>query len=177
MADSKKSKSGGNAAGVLGMAIGLLSAAAPIITTIVDKIPTETNGKKESELLVAVPDICMKGFPLTVEQVNEKLLSEGFKMMASEIALKDSHPKYRQCFDHQVVGYMPKGKAKPGTMIDVRYVTQEVIDRSQAMFDEQEKKTAELKAKRVSDRQQRVERVKDGAKKIFSNHGRKEKPQ
>lgn len=173
MAKSDKPKSG-NAAGVLGVAIGLLSAAAPIVTTIVDKLPAKSEDEKATQSIVAVPNLCMKGFPLTVEQAREKLSSEGFKMMANEIALKNAHPKYRHCSDLQVVDYAPKGKARPGTMIDVRYATQELIDKSQKLFEEQEVRKTELKAKRTCNRQRRIEQVREGAKRVFLNHKSKE---
>lgn len=163
MADSKKPKT--NTSGTIGMVIGLIGAAAPIITAALDKIPAKEKPAKLSEPLVIVPDLYAKGFPLTLEQASEKLTSEGFKVISSKMALSDAKPKYRECLDTQVVDSRPKSgtKVKPGTTVIVRYITQEVVDESRRMFDDAEAHKAELRAQKTITRQKQVEQTKEVA--------------
>lgn len=186
MADSKKQK--GNVGGTIGMVIGLIGAAAPIVTAALEKMPVKTEPQKEIEPLVTVPDICEKGFPLTLEQATEKLSSEGFKVIASEMVLNDAKPKYRTCIDTQVVDSRPKSKSKvkPGTTVVVRYISQDVINESRRLFDEAEQNKVEVRAQKTADRQKQIEqtkqvaadvigRTKSSIGRIFTRSGRKEK--
>lgn len=183
MADSQKQNS--NAGNVLGLAIGLISAASPVVIEFIKRFPKES---KADEVLTPVPALYAKGFPLTVEQASIKLSSEGFGVIASELTLREANPKYRECFPMQVVSSDPKShtKKKPGTIVTIRYVTQEVIEESQKLFDEAEKKKADEKGRRLETRQKQVEQVKqkttevvgktrDNFGKIFANRGRKDK--
>lgn len=186
MDDSKKQK--GNISGTIGMLIGLIGAAAPIITTALEKMPAKSEPRQTAESLVIIPDLYTKGFPLTLEQASEKLSSEGFKVISSKMTLKDAKPKYRECIDMQVVDSRPRSraKAKPGTTVIVRYITQDVIDESQKTFYEEERRKLEKKAQRTAGRQKQLEqtkqfaagvinKTKNSAKKMFSRRDRKAK--
>lgn len=186
MADAKKSNN--NVGGTIGMVIGLVSAAAPIITAALDKLPAKDKSTKASEPLAVVPDLYTKGFPLTLEQAKEKLSSEGFGVIASEMTVSNAKPKYKDCIDTQVVDSRPRSgeKTKPGTTVIVRYVTQEVIDESRRLFTELETQKAELRAQKSASRQEKIEqtkqlavdvvgKTKSGVEKIFTRQGRKEK--
>lgn len=168
MADSKKPS--GNVGGTIGMIIGLVSAAAPILTAALNKLPEKSDSV---DILVSVPDLYTKGFPLTLEQATEKLSSEGFGVIASEMVLNDAKAKYRDCIDMQIVDSRPKSreKVKPGTTVIVRYITQDVIDESKRLFVEHERNKAEIRAQKTASRQDKIEKVKSGVIKIFSRKG------
>lgn len=185
MADSKKQSN--NVGGTLGAAIGLISVAAPIVTALLDKLPVKSADNKAIVEKVIVPELYAKGFPLTLDQANEKLTSEGFKMIASKLTVSDAKIKYKDCFDMQVVDSQPKSKTrtKPGVTVIVRYVTQEVIDESKKLCEETEHRKAEEKAQKISKRAEQKNQAKqmvssaiDVSKnrvgKIFVHHGEKE---
>lgn len=175
MAEQKAPKS--NAGGTIGMIIGLVGAAAPIITAALDKLPAKTETPGSAEPLVAVPELYTKGFPLTFEQASEKLSSEGFKVIGSKMLPADAKPKYRDCIDNQVIASRPKSKekVKPGTTVILRYITQEVIDESRRIFTEEERQKNEAKAKKAADRQEKMAKVKETVEKILPHHTREEK--
>lgn len=168
MADSKKSS--GNVGGTIGMIIGLVSAAAPIVTAALNKLPEKSDSV---DILVSVPDLYTKGFPLTLEQATEKLSSEGFGVIASKMVLSDAKAKYRDCIDKQIVDSRPKSreKVKPGTTVIIRYITQDVIDESKRLFVEYERNKAEIRAQKTASRQDKIDKIKSEVTKIFSRKG------
>lgn len=185
MADSKKQSN--NVGGTLGAAIGLISVAAPIVTAVLEKLPAKSADNKAIEEKVIVPELYTKGFPLTLDQANEKLTSEGFKIIASKLTISDANIKYKDCFDMQVVDSQPKSKAKtkPGVAIIVRYITQDVIDESKKLFIEDERRKAEAKAQKLAKRAEQKDqakqvvsdvtgKAKSSIGKIFTHHDRKE---
>lgn len=184
MADSQKKN---NVGGVLGAAIGLISVATPIVTTLLEKLPEKSTESKPDEERAIVPELYTKGFPLTLDQANEKLVSEGFKMIASKLSMNEADIKYKDCFDTQVVDSKPKSKekTKPGTTVIVRYVTQDVITESQRLFSEMERhKMEKHNQKLVKRAEQKVqakqmmvdvaEKTKNNVKKIFIRRDREE---
>lgn len=185
MADSQKKNN--NVGGTLGAAIGLISVAAPIVTALLDKLPVKSADNKVAVEKVIVPELYTKGFPLTLDQANEKLISEGFKMIASKLTVSDAKIKYKDCFDMQVVDSQPKSKTrtKPGVTVIVRYVTQEVINESKKLFEETERRKAEEKAQKILKRAEQKDQAKqmvsdaidvskNGIEKLFAHHGGKE---
>lgn len=95
---------------------------------------------EERKKLVAVPPLYSKDYPLTVEQAVEVLESCGLKATLVKTSLSDANVMYRNCFDGQVIKSQPKTKQKvePGTSVLVKYITQEIIDESLRLFEQQQ---------------------------------------
>lgn len=159
MADSKKQS--GNVGGTIGLVIGLVSAAAPIVTKIIDKYPAKTEATSSEEQVI-VPELCSKKFVLKLEQATELLENCGLKALPVKLSLKDAAPKYKDCLDGQVIASNHKAgsKTKLGETIILQYVTQEVIDESQRIFTESEKRKAAVKEERAAKRSEQIDKAK-----------------
>lgn len=140
-----------NNTGGLATGIALATAILPLVKPAIDTV-TDYAGKaiEERKKLIAVPELYLKGYPLTAEQAIEVLNSCGLKATIIETPLSDANPKLRNCFDGQVVGSEPKAKHKvePGRTISVKCITQKVIEESQRLYEESEIRKAEAKARR-----------------------------
>lgn len=141
----------------VGKVVGVLSAAA-LAGDFVKKLkPVFDVGQDIAENvidtqknLVTVPVLYPKGYKVTVDQAVDALKSAGFTCTLVISSLEDADPKYRTYIPSQVIETNPPSKARveAGTNILVKYITQDVIDESQRMFDEAEaKKAATLQAK------------------------------
>lgn len=157
----KPKKPNGNIGGTLGIVAGIVGAVTPLAVELIDRIP-----KKEdlgpSEELIFMPELCSKKFPLKLDEAKELLESRGLKALPIEVRLRDACPKYKDCFELQVVGSdrKPNSKLKPGDTVIVQYVTQEVINESRRIFEEAEQQKAALKQERAVKRAEQVERAK-----------------
>lgn len=151
MAKGKGKGIGGIIGGALGAAAlnALVPAIEPTINKVVDKVAEEFEKQND---LISVPDTYAKGFPLTINQATDLVLSAGLKATACELTMKEADPKYKDCIESQVVISNPpqRKKVKPGSIVFLKYITQDVIDESQRLFDEQEKQKAEIKAEKAA---------------------------
>ena len=122
---------------------------------IESKIETQSN-------LIEVPQICDKDFPLSLEQAVELLESYGFKVTAVKMQSQNADVKYRQCFDSQVIVSVPKPKQKvsPDTRIILKYITQDIIDESQRLYEVAEQRKNESAEARSIKHAKRKEKVK-----------------
>ncbi len=150
MSEKKNNNAGGIATGIatgVAIAIEILPHVKPVIDTVTDYTNKAIEERKK---LIAVPELYLKGYPLTAEQAIEVLNSCGLKATIVETPLSDANPKLRNCFDGQVVASEPKAKRKvePGRTISVKCITQKVIQESQRLYEESEIRKAEAKAHR-----------------------------
>lgn len=122
-----------------------VASTASVITTILiaampiaDRIIELTRQKETAK----VPDLCKKDFPNTVDQATAKLEKVGLNATACELTLSYADPKYRKCKAFQVVKASPSGgsKIERGGNVDISYVTQEVIDESERLYQEAKKR-------------------------------------
>lgn len=62
----------------------------------------------------------------------------GLKSSTSKLTIKEANPRYKDCFDSQVIGSNPKQGTvvKIGSTVCLRYIPDEVIIESQKIFDE-----------------------------------------
>ncbi len=140
--------------------------AKPAFDTVVHYVSKTIEERKK---LVAVPELYLKGYPLTKEQAVDVLNSCGFKAIFVKANLSEANAKYRNCLDMQVIGSTPKAKhkVKPGSTVYVKYITQEVIDESQRMYELAEKQKAEdkiAKAAKQGQRKEKAQRIMTGAR-------------
>ncbi len=137
----------------------LITLAKPVADTIQDYANKTSEERKR---LISVPELYSKEYPLSVEQAVELLNNCGLKSTLVKTSINDSDIKYRKCFASQVISTKPKGKQKvePGTMILVKYITQEVIDESQRIFDELEARKNEVALQKKNKHLEREQKTK-----------------
>lgn len=166
MSENKPSKSSaGNIATGIAMAASVLPLVKPAIETVKEYSDKIIEDRKK---LVSVPELYSKEYPLSIEQAAEILESCGLKMTTIKTSISDADIKFRNCFDLQVLKTKPKAKQKVerGSRVLVKYITQEVIDESQRMFELSEKHKRELsleKSIRQAKQKEKTKRVIAGA--------------
>ena len=157
---------------------GLGKAAVTIVvttaTTIVTKIVEQVEKKMEDrDKMVKVPELYSPGFPCTLDQVDTVLVSAGFHYVTTAETKPDA--KYHDCIPMQVVSTNPSAHASvlPGSTIQVKYVTQDVIEESKIIFENQQRELAEkkqlkleLKAVRKEKRDQQIEDMRIKVKQL-----------
>ena len=166
MSEKKPSKnSAGNVAAGITMAVSVLPLVKPAIDAVKEYADKTIEDRKK---LVAVPELYSSEYPLTINQAVELLESCELKATLIKTSVLDADIKYRKCFDSQVIKSKPKAKQKVerGTSVMVKYITQEVIDESQRIFELAEKHKSELsleKSIRQIERKEKTKRVVTGA--------------
>lgn len=136
-------------------ALTLVPAIIPTIEKLLDKLP-------DVPVKVEVPQLSYDSDPrLKINEALEALTNSEIKAIPSKLTLKEADPKYKDCFDSQVVGSSLNGKkvAQVGMSVIVKYITQEVIDESQRLFEESEKQKAVEKRVNLKKRKPHVKRA------------------
>lgn len=130
----------------------------PLMPWVADTIPKIMEKQKR---LVSVPELYSKEYPLSAEQAVELLNNYGLKSILVKTSIDDADIKYRKCFASQVISTKPKGKQKvdPGDVVFVKYITQEVIDASQKIFEELDTNKKEIVSQKQNKRLERKERT------------------
>lgn len=137
------------------------------VKTIAYKIADEIHNSKDGT--ITVPDLCRLDFPIDIDTVVSLLRQQGFKTATAELQLKDADKKYKDCIDNQAVEIIPRQgkKVKIGDLIRVRYITAEVINKSQKMFDDAEQELAKLKEEKMAKKLRRKERIKENVSEVI----------
>lgn len=127
----------------------------PAVDKIVDIIQSEKHNNKDN--LIAIPQLYDEDFPVELEQAEKLLNSLGLKTMSSKLSIEKANVKFRRMSHNQVIDTIPKQKQKvePGTIVVIHYITQDVIDRSQELYNQDKMKKSEDKQK-----QKIVEKIK-----------------
>lgn len=169
MGEIKKPVGGnkGNNVGALGAvgAIGyvVFEAVKPYIKNFIDLIFTQLKKQinESKDGFITMPKLYKTNFPLDVDYVALKMKEHGFQVLTS----KCMHPdiKFRNYINNQIIETDPKGgkKVQVGQYITLYYITQEVIDASQKIFEEKEKVKAELKEQKALMKQEHKEHRKE----------------
>lgn len=176
MAEKKIPTTSGNTAAGIAAVAAILPLVKPVVEAGREYIDKAVEERKK---LVSVPELYSKEYPITIEQAVEMLESCGLKATLVKTPAPDV--RYRDCFDSQVTGSNPKAKQKVerGTSVMVKYVTQEVIEQSQRLFDisekrkmekalEKEKRRAEQKEKAKHTMSDVMDTVKQETSKVFA---------
>lgn len=161
---SKKSNSGRKAVGLAATVVTVVPVVAPLVEKLVDELTVRLFPKSE---LVMIPPLYDKGFPIKLDEAVESLKIAGLKPIISKLDIKEADAKYRDCFVLQVVSSNPehKQKAPVGSGVIIKYITKEIIDESQRIFEELERQKAEDKQLKTEKREQQIEQ----AQKIVSD--------
>lgn len=157
--EKKTPKTTSNIATGIAMAASIVPLVKPAIDAVRDYADKTIEERKK---LVVVPKLYSSEYRTTSQQAVEILTSLGLKVVLSPTLIADANEKYKNCIDNQVIKSEPKAKQKvePGTTVRVLYITQEVIDESQRMFCESEKRKAELLHEKTIRRYERKEKTK-----------------
>jgi hypothetical protein len=157
--DYMGTKSNKNISGVIG-AIGAVGGLITAVTPLVEKA---IDNAQNIDTKVIIPELYRKGFPIDLEQAEELLTERGLKVSKSKLRMKEADPKYRDYEDTQVIDSNPKQgvKVKIGTTVCLRYITAEVIEESQKIFDDSVRIKQEAKEQKAAEKQEKKERLKE----------------
>lgn len=113
----------------------------PIVTSLLALLP-----KKE-----VIPDVCPKGYRHTLSQAKDILERAGFNVMTTEMSVSEAAPRFKDYSPFLVVGTFPKANSRvnKGASVTIKYITQDVIDASQLIFEEEEKLKHEKKPRKI----------------------------
>lgn len=119
--------------------------------------------QKSKDGTITIPNLYQPDFPLDVDIVVSLLEEQNFKVATSKLQMKDANAKYKDCINNQVVGTNPRHgkKVEVGSIITVRYISQDVIDASQKMFNDKEKNKSEKKEIKNIQKQEHKEQRKE----------------
>lgn len=153
----------------------VVTVATPLIEKAIDSAGTETKVKVEDK--VKIPELYRKGFPIDLEQAIKILEDCGLKSSTSRLTLRESSPKYKDCFDSQVIDSNPRQgtTVKIGSTICLRYIPNEVIVESQRLFDEMEHTKVEAREKKdikKLERRETIDKAAQGVRKIFKRNSK-----
>lgn len=132
---------------------------------------------KEKERKIDVSALLSEhtGYIMTIEEANDFLEKAGIKHINVSLKPAEAKPEFRTYIDRQVTGVYPSCKIAPEDVLTVYYITEEVIERSQQMFDELEQKQNEDLSNSQTIKKQRsikknaataIDRTKNGIKKV-----------
>ena len=115
---------------------------------------------EDRKALVEVAEVHSDDYLVTVDEARRWLEEDGLKV---EPVVAKPNVTYKDCADSEVVATNFKlgEKVKPGTRIILRYVTSEVVEASQKLYEEAEREKVELE-------QQKAEKAAQ-SKQAFNN--------
>ncbi len=130
-----------------GVASGIITAVkvTPEIITSIEKSNDTINKTKSNKKIV--PELYGKEIFVSVEDGINILEERGFKVNKNIV---DPNVKYRDCKPQQIIKTKPKSKSKEdiGELIHIQYITNETIEESKRLFEEQEKERINKKIER-----------------------------
>ena len=153
---TKSNKNISGVIGAIGAVGGLITAVTPLVEKAIDNAQNKPTEKMDTKVII--PELYRKGFPIDLEQAEELLMERGLKFSKSKLRMKEADPKYRDYEDMQVIDSNPKQgtKVKIGTTVCLRYITAEVIEESQKIFDD----SVRIKQE-AAEKQEKKERLKE----------------
>lgn len=157
--------------GVISAVAGLATAATPLINNVIDNSKNVQSEKQEEK--VKIPELYSKDFPIDLNEAQKLLEDCGLKSATSKLTLKDADSRYKDCFVMQVISSNPKQgtMVKIGTTVYLKCITEDVIKKSQQMFDDAERVKKELKEKKALMKQERKEKIQKGITYTVSKTG------
>lgn len=158
---TKSNKNISGVIGAIGAVGGLITAVTPLVEKAIDNAQNKPTEKIDTKVII--PELYCKGFPIDLEQAEELLTERGLKVSKSKLRMKEADPKYRDYEDTQVIDSNPKQgvKVKIGTTVCLRYITAEVIEESQKIFDDSVRIKQEAKEQKAAEKQEKKERLKE----------------
>lgn len=171
---NKNNKNPTDVIGVISALAGLATAATPLVVNAINNAKSKSSEKSEEK--IKIPELYHKGFPIDLEQAVRMLEDCGLKSSTSKLTMKEANPRYRDCFDSQVIGSNPKQGTivKIGSTVCLRYIPEEVIAESQRLFDDMQRTKAEAKERTKEKFYLAVQKTKQGTVKIFKRSNKVE---
>lgn len=171
--NNKNNENSTDVIGVISAIAGLATAVTPLLINAIDSAKNNLS-EKTSEEKVKVPEMYHKGFPIDLKQAIKMLEDSGLKCSTSELTVKDANPRYKDCFDSQVIDSSPKQGSliKIGSTVCLRYIPGEVVEESQRMFDKIQQSKAEARERVKENFTETVKKTKRGVTKIFNRKNR-----
>lgn len=154
-----------------GVGVKIIEVAIPAAIGVVAKMADKAIDKPDAkENKIKIPDLYRKGFALELEQATQILNDFGLKAAPSRIGLKEANKKYKDYIHNQVIDSNPKQGASvnPGSIVYLKYITQDVIDASQKIFDDSIQAKQEAKEKKAADKLERNEKMKENISETVS---------
>lgn len=96
---------------------------------------------------------------MTISEAKEYLEKAEVKAIYIPIKVSEAEPKYQDCFEFQVIDVTPSSKITLGDIVQVYYVTREVIDKSRKLFEEAEQQRIMAKLEKQIKQSERKEKV------------------
>ena len=158
-----------NGNGIVGILIG---AAVPAVVDIVKKVADKAiDEQPHSDGNIVIPEVYRKGFLLEIDQAVELLDSCGLKGVPSKVTIKEAAVKYKDYSNNQVIDSSPKQGAsvKPGTIVYLKYITADVIEASQKIFDDAQREKEEAKERKAEAKREHREKVKNDISKTVDS--------
>ena len=164
---NKNNKNPTDVIGVISALAGLATAATPLVVNAINNAKSKSSEKSEEK--IKIPELYHKGFPIDLSQAVKILEDCGLKSSTSKLTVKEANPRYRDCFDSQVIGSNPKQGTlvRIGSTVCLRYIPEEVILESQKIFDEMQRSKIEAKERTRENFSVAVKKTKRGVGKIF----------
>ena len=171
---NKNNKNSTDAIGVISALAGLATAATPLVVNAINNAKSKSSDKTEEK--IKIPELYRKGFPIDLHQAVKILEDCGLKSFTSKLTIKEANPRYKDCFDLQVISSNPKQGTlvKIGSTVCLRYIPEEVIAESQKLFDEMQRNKMETKERTKEKISVVVQKTKQGAVKIFKRSNKVE---
>ena len=145
-----------NNAAAISAVVGLASAAITFVVNIIDERDRDK---------IDISACCAAKHPMSIEEAKDYLEKMEVKAVYIPIKVSEADPKYRNCFEHQVVDITPSSKIMIGEIPQIHYITREVIDKSLLLFEESEQQrimAQSEKRKRQSERKDKTKRTVSG---------------
>ena len=147
-----------------GVGVKIIEVAIPAAIGVVAKMADKAIDKPDvNENKIKIPDLYRKGFELELEQAIQILDDFGLKAAPSKISLKEANTKYKDYINNQVLDSNPKQGTyvNQGSIVYLKYITQDVINASQKMFDDNTQAKQDAKEKKTHEKLERKEKMKE----------------
>lgn len=156
--------------GKAGLKVGLAAVSSKVLLQNVEpiiKIAHEVRDVFKNDNKVTVPVIFSKECQLDIKSAEEMLSNYGLKYISIPATYKDANAKYHDWLIGQVIYNEPKSgqRVNLGETIKLKYLTQETLDASQALY----KQSEEIKKQAIANRAEKIAAVKEMAKQKIPN--------
>lgn len=153
----------------------IIGAAVPAAVNIVERAANKAiDQHPDKDAHVTVPELYRKGFLLELDQAIKLLEDCGLKAVSSKVTLKEAAVKYKDYSDMQVIDSNPKQGASvnPGSIVYLKYITADVIEASQKIYDDAEAEKIEKKEKKAAQKLEQQEKRKEAIKGVTDKIGK-----
>lgn len=170
--NSGGNKNSNGMAGIIAVVGTVATVVTPLIEKAIDNVGKQSDEKTVEK--IKIPELYHKGFPIDLEQAMKILEDCGLKSSKSKLTLREANPRYKDCFDLQVINSNPKqgSVVKIGSTVCLKYIPKDVIVESQRIFDESQRTKAEAKERAKENVAGAVNKTKQGVVRILKRNNK-----